>query len=423
MGVIGTLAKPLFIVLSAHVSTPSNTNNHQLSVLNIRLKGWEALFDRADITYDLRADRKTATSKFKLCLWPGCDQLWQLSPAPRLQACVQDAVAFALINPDSGKGQYRRLFGTDFGSDVVSERGSVKTVLYRLGVLLSGDGLLSESLAHSSSVRLSRQKSGESVTFAVPKGEGPAGARVTVVFKDGQVTPTKVSIQGPSTFPYKFSSEFTPASRQNPFPVLVHSFTSIGGRRTRDELYRVNEPTPLCQRPTLWSPPADSMVYDETVSTYVPAGGVHPIDAEVSSRLLQACLAGREVSYRTRPSDQSCGPEALFFLLNLIGAKVTPSQALNATHVENAGSTIGDLVRGAHQLGCEAKAFEVSSLDIEQIPIPSIILVRPAHFIVVAKRQNGRWWVIDPPAKSTSYTAEQLRYLWSGQFITAKPAQ
>ncbi len=129
---------------------------------------------------------------------------------------------------------------------------------------------------------------------------------------------------------------------------------------------------------------------------------------------------------------KDCGAACLSMISEFYGAKYTIASLRNLIKVDNQGSNIYGIVKGAKQIHLNAEALEgtfdelLDEISRNNIKLPFIARILTEtnflHYIVVYKIKNGIIYVGDP-AKSriTKIPIELFLQQWQGQIITFEP--
>ena len=119
---------------------------------------------------------------------------------------------------------------------------------------------------------------------------------------------------------------------------------------------------------------------------------------------------------RLQSSLDDCGPTALADLLEISGLPVPSAQILRKLSATTAnGTTLGNLAAAAGNVGLPVFTVRWDPVDIDQLPLPSLVWVERRHFVVVARRGEGdSLEVHDPAAGHYRISVERFATIWSG---------
>lgn len=119
---------------------------------------------------------------------------------------------------------------------------------------------------------------------------------------------------------------------------------------------------------------------------------------------------------RLQQTLNDCGPTALADLLDLAGLSVPPAENLRRLAGTRAGgTTLADLSVASAVLGLPVFSVQWDPIDLDLLPLPSLVWVERRHFVVLARRARGdSLEVHDPAAGHYVMSVERFTRLWSG---------
>jgi predicted double-glycine peptidase len=119
---------------------------------------------------------------------------------------------------------------------------------------------------------------------------------------------------------------------------------------------------------------------------------------------------------RLQSSIDDCGPTALADLIEISGLPVPSAETLRKLSATTAGgTTLGNLAAAAGNAGLRVFTVRWDPVDIDQLPLPSLVWVERRHFVVVARRGDGdSLEVHDPAAGHYRIAVERFATIWSG---------
>ncbi len=118
----------------------------------------------------------------------------------------------------------------------------------------------------------------------------------------------------------------------------------------------------------------------------------------------------------------SCGPNALYLVLRMLGADIRLSEILAVLPAsEGEETSIESLSAAARRFGYQARAVEMTPHAFERHDGNLIALIRaaegePGHFVVARARENGVRLVSPPEAVETT-SLEEFSRLWTGKAL------
>lgn len=86
--------------------------------------------------------------------------------------------------------------------------------------------------------------------------------------------------------------------------------------------------------------------------------------------------------YRQLESND-CGPTCIRMVCSFYGKEYSLSTIKKACNITRLGSTVQDILSGARNLGFTCSAVKISLIEIQRMPLPSIIYWKQEHFVVL----------------------------------------
>jgi ABC-type bacteriocin/lantibiotic exporter with double-glycine peptidase domain len=114
----------------------------------------------------------------------------------------------------------------------------------------------------------------------------------------------------------------------------------------------------------------------------------------------------------------SCGAVCLKTLCSLHGISITMDQISKmAQPTKDGGISLAELCRVIRQLGINLVPVQCELNDLPE-RLPTVAYRKQnehrGHYYVIARHENGRFLIIDPPRQSWWATTEQMQKAWSG---------
>lgn len=122
----------------------------------------------------------------------------------------------------------------------------------------------------------------------------------------------------------------------------------------------------------------------------------------------------------------ACGVNSLYVVCRLRSVNVSHSEIreLVGPSSENKTHSFRDLIKAASAVGLRGVALEAPVDRLAALPMPLIVQLRnptlpnaPPHFLVVAKIDDSRVWLLDPPYSLTAVVRRSFDKAYSGNAI------
>lgn len=126
-----------------------------------------------------------------------------------------------------------------------------------------------------------------------------------------------------------------------------------------------------------------------------------------------------------------CGAACLSMVCNHYGLKLPLAEFRELIQVDNAGSNIYGIVKGAEKVNLKAEALEGDELELVEsikrkefcFPFIAHVIINDSleHYVVVYKTTNKYFCVADPASGKSTYTYDEFFSIWTGHIITFEP--
>ncbi len=119
--------------------------------------------------------------------------------------------------------------------------------------------------------------------------------------------------------------------------------------------------------------------------------------------------------------EMDCGAASLAMVAAAHGRRVTLTQARDAAGTNISGSSLAGIVRGAEQLGFEARTVKASKRNLDQLPLPAIAHWDGFHWLVITDVSRRRVRVADPDLGRRRLSREEFEERWTGYTALLEP--
>ena len=116
-----------------------------------------------------------------------------------------------------------------------------------------------------------------------------------------------------------------------------------------------------------------------------------------------------------------CGACSLSSILRFYGRYEKIGSLRKRLGISRDGSKAKDILRGARELGLEAKGMKLPFGAIKEEMLPCIIFWEFNHFLVLEGFKNGRAYLSNPALGRHSVTQEEFEKSYSGVALLLKP--
>jgi hypothetical protein len=111
----------------------------------------------------------------------------------------------------------------------------------------------------------------------------------------------------------------------------------------------------------------------------------------------------------------ACGPAALAAALRPPGPRPTQELLWSICRSASGGTTLGRLARAARGFGRPCRVGWLAPVD--SAPVPAIVHLRDAHFVLLLRAERGAAWILDPAFGRLLVPVERLRARASGAVL------
>ena len=116
-----------------------------------------------------------------------------------------------------------------------------------------------------------------------------------------------------------------------------------------------------------------------------------------------------------------CGPACLAMIANSYGHKVDLKETKELCSVTRMGVSVRDILEGGKKMGLDAHGLKLTSENLEEIPLPSILYWKQDHFVVLHKIKHKKdktfYYIADPGYGKTKVEKELLEKEWIGNNV------
>ena len=369
-----------------------------------RLRAWESRFESVWITY--LTNRSPAV--WTLCTLPTRETL---TASSRVVASYEGGVFYRVIPKGSGD-----LVGMSYGSyasrTVTALLSDSRSVLFTLGVLLSGDTKLSDALAQARSATLDL-RGGSFAEFEWALGPDDTGT-VRIDWARHDDVPARFSLK---TRSWSLVRAFHP-SGEHIWPLRVHETMQAHGKASvAGRWFTVKEPRPATSETQSLIPKPGDKVMDEDFNISYVEGEPVDLDPSLATKTLAFARAGEP--FLQKPSRQFlCGVDCLYYLTRLRNLDVTTSRLNNLIpEAKRRGCNFSELRSAAAALGIRLRGLHLSLDALRRSGKMAILSLRNSHFALVVPRGSNPMALIDPPYSVRILRDLDYDVLWTGDAL------
>ena len=114
----------------------------------------------------------------------------------------------------------------------------------------------------------------------------------------------------------------------------------------------------------------------------------------------------------------NCGPTALKMVLDNLGIEREIADIENTIGLDEAGSSLFDLMQYAESQGVHAEAWRLNMDDLENQPLPAIVFIEGDHFAVLDRiTQRGEVILRDPAIGRLRMSKGSFGRIWQGETL------
>ena len=122
---------------------------------------------------------------------------------------------------------------------------------------------------------------------------------------------------------------------------------------------------------------------------------------------------------------KDCGSASLLSILRYYGGNAPLSKIIEMTNTTKEGSSFYGIKEAAYKLGLSAKAYYLNSLDyFLKLNSPSICQIQVnnmLHFIVVYKKLDNKFEIMDPAVGGKYMVVDEFQKRWTGYIMIFEP--
>ena len=119
--------------------------------------------------------------------------------------------------------------------------------------------------------------------------------------------------------------------------------------------------------------------------------------------------------------EMDCGAACLAMVSAAHGRRISLTRARDAADTNISGSSLAGIVRGAEQLGFEARTVKASKRNLDELPLPAIAHWDGFHWLVVTEVGTKRVRVVDPAIGRRRIDRAEFEERWSGYTALLEP--
>ena len=119
--------------------------------------------------------------------------------------------------------------------------------------------------------------------------------------------------------------------------------------------------------------------------------------------------------------EMDCGAACLAMVATAYGRPISLTRARDAADTNISGSSLAGIVRGAEQLGFEARTVKASKRNLDDLPLPAIAHWDGFHWLVVTNVSAKRVQVVDPAVGRRRIDRDEFEERWSGYTALLEP--
>jgi hypothetical protein len=123
---------------------------------------------------------------------------------------------------------------------------------------------------------------------------------------------------------------------------------------------------------------------------------------------------------KAKETRRNCGPIAVWYCLKRSGQQVTLEEVSSRAEREDNGVRLSQLLELTRSFGVPAKAVSGSATSLEELPVPSILVIRHKHCVVYEGLDETKVHarIFDPASGQTvNASLQALRSEWSGEAV------
>ena len=131
----------------------------------------------------------------------------------------------------------------------------------------------------------------------------------------------------------------------------------------------------------------------------------------------------RRFPFVSQIDEMDCGAAALSMICRHFGKKISLAHIRQISHTAWDGTSLKGICSAAEELGLAARAFKVSSSNLNRLPLPAIIHYEGNHWIVLFASKRSRMRVADPAVGIRSIPRDEFLERWSGYAAIFEPTE
>jgi ATP-binding cassette subfamily B protein len=137
---------------------------------------------------------------------------------------------------------------------------------------------------------------------------------------------------------------------------------------------------------------------------------------------LRQLMLRRRVPLVSQMERTDCGAACLAMVLGHHGHAAPLVEVRELCGIGRDGASAAAIAQAARQRGLQAQAFRVTEESLGGLPMPAILHVDGAHFVVVERAVREGWSVLDPAGGRTRWSAQEMARRLSGVALVCTPS-
>lgn len=122
----------------------------------------------------------------------------------------------------------------------------------------------------------------------------------------------------------------------------------------------------------------------------------------------------RKFTFVQQVDEMDCGVACLAMVCRAFGKRVSPGRLRSMMHTSVDGTSLGDIVSAAIELGLAARTARVSRDNLDKMPMPAIVHWQDYHWVVLVEVRKNKVRVADPAIGDRWMTRDKFLEGWNG---------